>query len=61
MECNETLEYVAQRSYGCHILEGVQDKTGWDPEQSDLVRGNPAQARGWNCMIIKVLPTQDIL
>jgi len=39
------MEQVAQRSCGCSVLGGVQGQVGWDPEQPDLVAGNPAHSR----------------
>lgn len=36
---------VAQRSFECPIPGSAQGKAGWDPEQPDLVNGNPAPSR----------------
>ena len=43
---SKEVEKVAQRSFVCPILGGIQGKDGWDPGQSDLVVGIPAHGQG---------------
>ena len=45
-EGGEVLEQVAQRGCGCCIPGGIQDQVVWDPEQPDLVVGNPDHGMG---------------
>jgi len=45
-EGGETLEQVAQRSYGCPLPGSVQGQVGWGFEQPGLVEDVPAHGMG---------------
>lgn len=61
-EGRETLEQVARRSCGCHIIGIVQGQVEQGFEQPDIVDDDPAHGReGWTRLFLKVLPTQSIL